>query len=316
MSGENSNDEDNASLQRDEIEALSAIYGDDFFSTDKDDKIYEVWIKNDTNPKWSASLRLVLPPGYPSKDPPVFEVQCLQLSSDDEVQLIEEFQQIAQENVGESFLFQWVEKLREIVEKNARERKDHDTASQTQEHKNTLDKAEELLTEDLVKALQRSDLQDEIQEYENAEFETIHGDPFTDRKSTFQAHLTVVTSRDEVDRVLHELKRNRKIANATHNIMAYRIFNAEKNAYIQDCDDDGENAAGSRLLHLLQITDVKDVIIVVTRWYGGLQLGPDRFKHINNCARNLLQSCGFIEGKTSNDNKDSKGKGRTKAKKR
>jgi hypothetical protein len=27
----------------------------------------------------------------------------------------------------------------------------------------------------------------------------------------------------------------------------------------------------------------------VSRWYGGIHLGPDRFKHINNCARNVLQ---------------------------
>lgn len=29
-------------------------------------------------------------------------------------------------------------------------------------------------------------------------------------------------------------------------------------------------------------------MVVVSRWYGGILLGPDRFKHINNCARNIL----------------------------
>lgn len=35
-------------------------------------------------------------------------------------------------------------------------------------------------------------------------------------------------------------------------------------------------------------------MVVVTRWYGGIHLGPDRFKHINNLARNILEEHGYI----------------------
>lgn len=49
------------------------------------------------------------------------------------------------------------------------------------------------------------------------------------------------------------LLENNKIHHATHNIMAYRIIAQEKGTYIQDYDDDGEAAAGGRLLHLLQV---------------------------------------------------------------
>lgn len=44
---------------------------------------------------------------------------------------------------------------------------------------------------------------------------------------------------------------------------------------------------------LPQILDVRNVMVVVSRWYGGIQLGPDRFKHINNCARNILVEEGY-----------------------
>lgn len=44
----------------------------------------------------------------------------------------------------------------------------------------------------------------------------------------------------------------------------------------------------SLLLSPSQILDVRNVMVVVSRWYGGILLGPDRFKHINNCARNIL----------------------------
>ena len=42
------------------------------------------------------------------------------------------------------------------------------------------------------------------------------------------------------------------------------------------------------------VVQVEDVIVVVSRWYGGIQLGADRFKHINNVARALLDATGFI----------------------
>ena len=50
---------------------------------------------------------------------------------------------------------------------------------------------------------------------------------------------------------------------------------------IARCDDDGETHAGSRMLHLLEILDAANVIVVVSRWYGGIQLGPDR------CAKKI-----------------------------
>jgi putative IMPACT (imprinted ancient) family translation regulator len=78
---------------------------------------------------------------------------------------------------------------------------------------------------------------------------------------------------------------------------AWRIKGPNDTSY-QDCDDDGETAAGSRMLHLMQLMDVWDVMVVVTRWYGGILLGPDRFRIINTAAREALLLGGFAkEGK-------------------
>ena len=65
----------------------------------------------------------------------------------------------------------------------------------------------------------------------------------------------------------------------------------------QDFDDNGESAAGARLLKLLQIVEACNVVVVVSRWFGGTLLGPSRFTHINNAARQLLDECGYIKGK-------------------
>lgn len=43
--------------------------------------------------------------------------------------------------------------------------------------------------------------------------------------------------------------------------------------------------------------DVWDVIVVVSRWFGGTHIGSDRFKHINSAAREAIVRGGFEEDK-------------------
>lgn len=83
--------------------------------------------------------------------------------------------------------------------------------------------------------------------------------------------------------VLSHLMSDRRIARAAHPIInAWRCEVGD--VLHQDNDDDGESAAGGRLAHLLQIMEVKDVLVIVTRYFGGIHLGPDRFK----CVRPAL----------------------------
>ncbi|KAJ1972421.1 hypothetical protein H4R35_004685 [Dimargaris xerosporica] len=125
----------------------------------------------------------------------------------------------------------------------------------------------------------------------------VAGGRIEDRKSVFVAHAARVQSVHAAQYVVWHLLQDKRIARATHNIVAYRIQSSQ-NAWNQDYDDDGETAAGGRLLHLLQLLDLPNVVVVVTRWYGGVQLGPDRFKHINNSARQCLEEAQWIEPKT------------------
>lgn len=62
---------------------------------------------------------------------------------------------------------------------------------------------------------------------------------------------------------------------------------------VADHDEDGEHGAGMKLAQLLVSMKAIDVVVVVTRWYGGVHLGPDRFRIINNAARALLSEAGF-----------------------
>lgn len=118
---------------------------------------------------------------------------------------------------------------------------------------------------------------------------------FTEKKSVFVARAASVTSPGQAKSYLHHLlATDKKVAKATHNITAWRIHGENDSSY-QDCDDDGETAAGGRLLHLMQLMDVWDVMVCVTRWYGGIQLGPDRFRIINSSARDALVKGGYVK---------------------
>lgn len=153
----------------------------------------------------------------------------------------------------------------------------------------------------------------------------ILSDVVAEKKSVFVGRAAHVTSLDQAQAFIdHLLATEKKVAAATHNISAWRIRQKKPGggpagingkgespgeAIFQDCDDDGETAAGGRLLHLMQLMDVWDVVLVVTRWYGGIKLGPDRFRIINAVGRDALIKGGFTkEESTGGDKGKKKGK--------
>ncbi|KAK6219911.1 RWD repeat domain-containing protein [Colletotrichum tabaci] len=123
----------------------------------------------------------------------------------------------------------------------------------------------------------------------------IASEPFVELKSVFLARAAPVTSPEQAaGYVQHLLATDKKVRTATHNMTAWRIRGPNGTSF-QDCDDDGETAAGSRLLHLMQLMDLWDVMVVVSRWYGGQKLGPRRFALINSAARDAFVKAGWVE---------------------
>ncbi len=119
--------------------------------------------------------------------------------------------------------------------------------------------------------------------------------PVVVKRSTFQAHVAPVSSPAGARAVVDALLTNKRVAAATHNIMAYRILDPVSGALAADCDDDGEAQAGGRLAFMLAAAKVEGVVVVVSRWFGGVLLGPSRFGVINNAARDALVADGFIK---------------------
>lgn len=92
----------------------------------------------------------------------------------------------------------------------------------------------------------------------------------TEKKSKFIANSAPVSSKEEAEGYLQTIRK--KYYDATHNVFAYRIT---ENILIERQSDDGEpaGAGGKPLLELLRGEELVNIIIVVTRYYGGTLLG-------------------------------------------
>ncbi|KAH8076880.1 hypothetical protein JL721_912 [Aureococcus anophagefferens] len=122
--------------------------------------------------------------------------------------------------------------------------------------------------------------------------EIFDGEPVTDRRSTFQAFLAVgVDSLDKAQWAFRAILARNKCGRATHNMRAYRFTDAA-GVRRADNDSDGEDGAGEKMAYLLDVLDADGVAVVVSRWYGGVHLGPDRFRHIAHCTQKILEAHG------------------------
>lgn len=125
----------------------------------------------------------------------------------------------------------------------------------------------------------------------------------TKKKSSFVARACTVESPAHAQACIARLlETDRRAAKASHTISAYRIraSSAAKTVgevIYEDYDDDGESSAGIRLLRLLQVMNIWDVLLVVSRWYGGIKLGSDRFSIINDIAREAIVEGGWTQSK-------------------
>jgi len=132
----------------------------------------------------------------------------------------------------------------------------------------------------------------------------------TEKKSVFVGRACRVYNPEHAKRWVEELIRSdKRLMRATHNIYAYRISPQPGSSVVyQDNDDDGETAAGARLAHLLSIMDVTNVVVVVSRWYGGIKLGGDRFRIIGAVGREAVVRLIGEPGEKEKE-KNEKGKG-------
>jgi hypothetical protein len=275
----------------DEISAINSIYDEGTFSSvNGDDNVFSLRLPSLP----SITLRLEFPSDYPDAPPSILGTQTVGQDVQKGIgnQVVDIIRDVLAQvyRPGEACVFDLLEEARDALEKAEEQGTVH------------LHEHEEDQSTESAPISQSKDVD------LGPEPPWTIAPPITEKKSIFIARVALVNSPIQAKSYLHHfLSTDKKAAKATHHMTAWRIHGQNDTSY-QDCDDDGETAAGGRILHLIQLMDVWDVMVVVTRWYGGVHLGPDRFRIINTAAREALILGGFA--KDAKENAEGKKKGK------
>jgi len=139
--------------------------------------------------------------------------------------------------------------------------------------------------------------------------------PVTDRGSVFVAHLAFpVSTEAEANAALSALKRACAGDVVDHAMSAWRVpkrgkekrgeekrkpavsLKKKKTTTETFFDDDGETRGGASIRAELNALDAVGVACVVTRAYGGVNLGKKRFEHIRERVSKLVHAAGIEPG--------------------
>ena len=105
-------------------------------------------------------------------------------------------------------------------------------------------------------------------------FKTINQDAsaeIVEKKSKFIANVFYVETVEEAEEKVKEIKK--KYFDARHNCFAYSVFTKE--GIVNRFSDDGEpsGTAGGPMLNILNGKELTNVVVIVTRYFGGILLG-------------------------------------------
>ena len=106
------------------------------------------------------------------------------------------------------------------------------------------------------------------------EFTTILNDEIAEiveKKSRFIANIYHVENVEEAEERIKSTKK--KYYDAKHNCIAYRVI--ENGKVVEKASDDGEpsGTAGGPMLNILQKNNLCNLVVIVTRYFGGILLG-------------------------------------------
>ena len=111
-----------------------------------------------------------------------------------------------------------------------------------------------------------------------------------EKKSKFIANIFYIESKEEAENLIKDI--NKKYHDARHNCYAYRVITSD--GIIEKASDDGEpsGTAGAPMLNILSKNELANVLVIVTRYFGGILLGTGGLvkAYSSACALGLEKS--------------------------
>src|SRR5690625_4203812 len=114
------------------------------------------------------------------------------------------------------------------------------------------------------------------------------------QKSKFIGYVERVTTEEEAFTFIQKIKK--KHYNATHNCSAYIIGDHDQ---VQKANDDGEpsGTAGIPMLEVLKRLYLKNIAVVVTRYFGGIKLGAGGLiRAYSSTTSETIKHIGIVKG--------------------
>jgi len=97
--------------------------------------------------------------------------------------------------------------------------------------------------------------------------------------SRFQGHVIEITDESQLRAAFVRLKQTKPVAKATHNAWALRLAGGR-----EFMSDNWEFGAARKIVDVLRKKKVTGYVCVVSRWFMGKHMGPDRFSWYENAA--------------------------------
>lgn len=113
------------------------------------------------------------------------------------------------------------------------------------------------------------------------------------KKSKFITRVYPVDTEEQAEELLQEIRELHK--DATHNVYAWQIG---VNKTVQRCSDDGEpgGTAGRPVLEVIKQNDLVNVLVIVTRYFGGIKLGAGGLiRGYSQAAREGIAAAGIVK---------------------
>ena len=125
------------------------------------------------------------------------------------------------------------------------------------------------------------------------EFITILNDEsaeIVEKKSKFIANICYAESIEDAEEKIKSIKK--KYYDARHNCVAYRV--TENGQVVEKSSDDGEpsGTAGGPMLNILQKSNLCNIVVVVTRYFGGILLGTGGLvRAYSDATQKAIEKC-------------------------